>query len=91
MMTGNPLGTGYSKEAAVVGARTLRSDTTKPTSVEKIINTVISTLSVSSEEQTVEFGSVDSNTAKSVLSHLEETSALRLAIYTISSMHSADK
>lgn len=83
MMTGNPLGTGYSKEAAV--------DTTKSTSVEKIVDTVISTLSVSSEEQTVEFGSVDSNTAKSVLSHLEETSALRLAIYTISSMHSADK
>lgn len=92
MMMENPIKTGYAEKAAVVGARTLRSDTTKSTSVEKIVNIVISTLSVSSEEQTVEFGSVDSSTAKSVLLHLEETSALRLAtIYTISSMHYADK
>lgn len=50
--------TGYSSQAAVVGAPTLRSDTTKLPLAEKIINTVLSTLSVSSEEQTVGFSSV---------------------------------
>lgn len=83
-MPENPFGTSYSKQAPVVGDRILRSDTTMSPSVDKIVNTIKSTLSISSEEQTVEFGSVDSDTANSVLSQLEETSGLRLVIYTIS-------
>ena len=53
------------------------------TLLDKIVDTVISTLSISSEEQTVELGSKDSDTANSVLSQLEEMSGLKLAIYTI--------
>ena len=53
------------------------------TLLDKIVDTVISTLSISSEEQTVELGSKDSDTANSVLSQVEEMSGLKLAIYTI--------
>ena len=83
-MPENPFGTSYAKQVPVAGNHTLRSDTAKSPSVDKIINTVTSTLSIISEEQTVEFGSVDFDTANSVVSRLEETSGLRLAIYTIS-------